>query len=120
VVPVFSGYTIPRAEALCNSPLGQLGQAFSQQASVKCGEVDAANTIINVLAIAGVVSVVAWLLFKFQKSSGQPPAGPAPRNTTPGTPPPPASMGYGRSPDAGTPPHTSYGVCWCGQVHRQQ
>jgi hypothetical protein len=115
ILPVFHGYSIPRAQALCNSGLGQFAQAFSQRAVNDCNAVGVASTVVNLLGIAGLVAVVAALFLRFQK-----PSQPSPGQPPPGMPPPTGhSQPSSASPPA-TPPHIYYGQCWCGQVHRQQ
>jgi hypothetical protein len=125
VAPVFHGYTIPRLQALCNSGLGQIGQALSQQAANDCNAASIASTILNLTGIAGLAAVAAAVFVRFQKPSHPPTPHPGYGQPPPGTPfPPPGTTphpGYGQ-PTPGTrqptpPPHTSYGICWCGQPH---
>jgi hypothetical protein len=89
VAPVFHGYTIPRLQALCNSGLGQIGQALSQQAANDCNAASIASTILNLTGIAGLAAVAVAIFVQFQKPSHPPTPHPGYGQPPPSPPSPP-------------------------------
>ncbi len=69
-IPLHRGISFSGASRVCNSSLGQLGQAFSSKASSDCGTINLILNLSWVAIIAGLVLVAIGIYQLTKKNVG--------------------------------------------------
>jgi hypothetical protein len=85
-------FAAPKA-ALCQSDIGQIGQAFDGTVAHDCGLVTALESAVGWLLVAGVLAAVSGAAVLYNSRTAIQPAVPKPAVPATAAPPPPARPG---------------------------